>query len=103
MSMSRCRLLKSFVQALFCLVLLTGWLRADTICDEGNGPLNPAQPNGINSQEIIQKLAAKESVFREARNNYTYTQDITVQTLEGNTVDGEWHQVWDITDALLAD
>lgn len=91
------RLLKISVQALFCLVLLTGGLQADTVCDEGAGPLNPAQPNGITPQEIIQKLAAKEQVFREARNNYTYTQDITVQTLEGSTVDGEFHQVWDIT------
>jgi hypothetical protein len=95
--MNRRSVLNNSVQAIFCLVLLTGWSRADTICDEGNGQLNPAQPNGISSQEIIQKLAAKEAVFREARNNYTYTQDITVQTVEGNTVDGEWHQVWDIT------
>jgi hypothetical protein len=95
--MKVCRLLKVSAQVLFCLVLLTACLRADTNCDEGASPLNTAQPNGISPQEIIQKLAAKEQVFREARNNYTYTQDITVQTLEGNTVDGEWHQVWDIT------
>ena len=95
--MNSCRLLKISVQVLFCVVVLSGCLRADTVCEEGAGPLNPAQPNGISPQEIIQKLAAKEQIFREARNNYTYTQDITVQTLEGSTVDGEWHQVWDIT------
>jgi len=70
---------------------------ADTNCEEGNSPLNPAQPNGMTVQEIIQKFAAREAVFKQARNNYTYTQDITVQTLEGNTVDGEWRQIWDIT------
>ena len=28
----------------------------------------------INPEEIIQKFAAKEAEFREARNNYTYRQ-----------------------------
>jgi hypothetical protein len=79
------------------LVLAPLVLSAQTNCDEGNSTINPAQPQGITTQEIIQKLAAKEAIFREARNNYTYTQDITVQTLEGNTVDGEFRQVWDIT------
>src|SRR5262249_40997261 len=48
-------------------------------------------------QEIIQKFAAKEELFREARNNYTYTQDITVQELDGTTVTGEFRLVQDIT------
>ncbi len=91
------RSLKLSILMLFCLLLLPTVLRAETDCNEGAGPLNPAQPNGITPQEILEKLAAKEEIFREARNNYTYTQDITVQTVEGNTVDGEWHQVWDIT------
>ncbi len=68
-----------------------------TTCDEGNGPMNPAQPQGMTPQDVIQKFAAKEAIFKEARNNYIYTQDITVQTLEGNTVDGEYRQIWDIT------
>jgi hypothetical protein len=70
---------------------------ADTNCEEGNGSLNSAQPSGITPQEIIQKFAAREAIFRQARNNYTYTQDITVQTLDGHSVDGEFRQVWDIT------
>jgi hypothetical protein len=85
-------------KCLYLSVLLIPWMMfADTVCEEGNGPLNPAQPVGITAEQIIQKFAAKEAVFKEARNNYTYTQDITVQTLEGNTVDGEFRQVWDIT------
>jgi hypothetical protein len=48
-------------------------------------------------QEIIQKFAAREEIFRQARNNYTYTQDITVQELDGNTVTGEFRLVQDIT------
>jgi len=70
---------------------------ADTNCEEGNSALNPAQPQGITTQEIIQKFAAREELFRQARNNYAYTQDITVQELDGTTVTGEYRLVQDIT------
>ncbi|HLW55432.1 MAG TPA: hypothetical protein VKW06_21575 [Candidatus Angelobacter sp.] len=69
---------------------------ADTNCEEGNGPLKPAQPQSIGSQDIIQKFAAKEEVFKEARNHYTYTQEIIVQELDGDTVDGEFRETTDI-------
>jgi hypothetical protein len=71
-------------------------LNAETNCDEGNGPLKTAQPTNISPQQIIQEFAAKEAVFKEARNHYTYTQEILVQTLDGDTVDGELRQKEDI-------
>jgi hypothetical protein len=77
-------------------VLIPASLRAETNCEEGNGPLNSAQPRGITPQDIIQKFAAKEAVFKEARNHYTYTQEIIVQTVDGNTVDGEFRQKEDV-------
>src|ERR1700691_6778242 len=64
--------------------------------DRGEGPLDPSQPQGITVQEIIQKFAAKEKQFKIAREQYTYTQDVTIQTLDGNTVDGQYRQVSDI-------
>jgi hypothetical protein len=79
------------------LLLTPTALLADTNCDEGTGPLNTAQPQGMTPQEIIQKFAAREEVFRQARNNYVYTQDITVQELDGTTVTGEFRLVQDIT------
>jgi hypothetical protein len=79
------------------LLLPPAALWADTNCEEGAGPLNPAQPQGITAQEIIQKFAAREELFRQARNNYAYTQDITVQELDGTTVTGEFRLVQDIT------
>jgi hypothetical protein len=68
-----------------------------TDCEEGNGALNPAQPAGITPQQIIDKFAAKEAVFKQARDNYTFTQDITVQEFDGNSVSGEFRLVQDIT------
>jgi len=79
------------------LLLTPAALLADTNCEEGAGQLNPAQPQGMTPQEIIQKFAAREEVFRQARNNYVYTQDITVQELDGATVTGEFRLVQDIT------
>ena len=72
-------------------------LLADTNCDEGAGSLNTAQPQGMTPQEITQKVAAREETFRQARNNYTYTQDILLQELDGSTVTGEFRLVQDIT------
>ncbi|MGZ4841436.1 MAG: hypothetical protein ACXV5J_06805 [Candidatus Angelobacter sp.] len=79
------------------LLLMPAVLVGQTNCDEGTGPLNPAQPQGMTPQQIIEKFAAREEVFREARNNYVYTQDITVQELDGNTVSGEFRLVQEIT------
>ena len=64
--------------------------------DRGEGPLDPSQPTGITVEEIIQRFAAKEKQFKIAREQYTYRQSVTVQTLEGDTVDGEYKQVDDI-------
>ncbi len=60
------------------------------------GPLDKAAPKGIAPQEIIQRFAAKEKQFQLARDQYTYTQDVTVQTLDGDTVDGEYRMVTDV-------
>jgi hypothetical protein len=64
--------------------------------DRGESKLDPSQPQGVTVDEIIQKFAAKEKQFKIAREQYTYTQDVTIQTLDGHTVDGQYRQVSDI-------
>lgn len=86
----------SRLAGLAVLLMLSVAAVAETNCEEGAGPLRPDQPQGITTQEIIQKFAAREAVFKEARNNYTFTQDITVQELDGNAVTGEFRLVEDI-------
>jgi hypothetical protein len=54
----------------------------------------------INVDQIIQKFAAKETEFAEARNDYTYRQSVKLQELDpsgnpGGTY-GSWEQVSDI-------
>jgi outer membrane lipoprotein-sorting protein len=59
--------------------------------------LKAAQDPAIPIDEIIQKFAAKEKDFQQARANYTYRQDVRVQELDTRgSVQGEYHQVIDI-------
>jgi hypothetical protein len=60
------------------------------------GPLESTPPKDITPDEIIKRFAAKEKEFKEARDQYTYRQDITVKTLDGNTTTGEYHEVFDV-------
>jgi hypothetical protein len=54
-------------------------------------------PDAQGIQHIIQEFAAKEKIFREARNNYTYHQINKVQELgAGDEVVGTYEQEWDI-------
>src|SRR6266550_8296113 len=61
------------------------------------GALNTDPPKGVTSQQIIEKFAAKEKEFKEARDLYTFRQDVKVQTLDGDTVTGEYREVFDVT------
>ena len=61
------------------------------------GPLDTAQPKGVTSEEIIQRFAAKEKEFKQALEMYGYRQTVKVQTLDGDTVDGEYQQVFDVS------
>ncbi|HET7893002.1 MAG TPA: hypothetical protein VFL34_15860 [Candidatus Sulfotelmatobacter sp.] len=60
------------------------------------GPLENTPPSGTTPEEIIKRFAAKETEFAKARDQYTYRQDVKVQTLDGSTVDGEYHEVFDV-------
>src|SRR5215472_15681276 len=54
--------------------------------------------DNVNPQEIIQKFAAKELEFAQARNNYTYRQSVKLEELDsgGNPTGGKWEEVDDI-------
>jgi hypothetical protein len=60
------------------------------------GPLETAQPQGITPDEIIKRFAEKETEFSKARDQYTYRQDVKVDTIDGDTVDGEYREVFDV-------
>jgi hypothetical protein len=90
--------LKTVVLKIVALAILLSplALTAQTNCEAGDGPLNSAPPQSISVPDLIQKFAAQEAIFKEARNHYTYTQDVTVETLDGDTVDGQFRETTDV-------
>jgi len=81
----------TFVALSFVLLLtISPALHAD---DRGEGPLVKDQPKSITPEEIIQRFAAKEKQFKEAREQYTWRQDVTVETPEDG---GRYRMVTDI-------
>lgn len=78
---------------MFFLAALAASAAAQTDCSEGNDPLDMTPPKGMTEQELIQKFTAAETRVKEARNQYTFTQDVKVQTLNDKTVDGQFHEI----------
>lgn len=63
--------------------------------EASTAPLPDPSPARI--QQIIQTFAAKEKLFEEARDNYTYKQLNKVYEYDAaGQVDGTWEQDWDI-------
>ncbi len=78
------------------LALLSFALISTARAQRGEGELDTSPPQGITEQEIIQRFAAKEKEFKIAREQYAYRQSLTVQTLDGDTVNGEFKEVEDV-------
>ncbi len=59
---------------------------------------NADNKDNVDVQQIIQKFAAKETDFAQARNNYTYRQSVKLEELDasGNPTGGKWELVEDI-------
>jgi hypothetical protein len=80
---------------LFCLTLLAcGSAARPAFAQEG--PLETDPPKDTTPDAIIKRFADKETEFSKARDQYTYRQDVTVETLDGDTVDGQYHEVFDV-------
>src|SRR5271155_1615906 len=85
----------AFRRAVFFFFLLAVAVAArSAVAQEGS--LENLPPKGVTPEEIITQFAAREKLFKEARDHYTYRQDIKVQTRDGDTVTGEYHEVFDV-------
>lgn len=87
---------KRFARRLIQIALMVSLLTASLLAQRGEGPLDPSQPTNISVDQIIQNFAAKEKQFKVARDQYTYRQDLLVQTLDGDTPNGEFREVEDV-------
>jgi hypothetical protein len=61
-------------------ILLAASLAAQTNCEEGAGALVP-DPPPVSHEELIQKFAANEAVFKQALATYSFLRDISIQTV----------------------
>ncbi len=86
--------MKFSLRPVLSIVVFAFLLAVVAAADEG--PLDKSQPKGTTPEEIIKRFAAKEKEFKEARDQYTYRQDVKVQVLDGDTVKGEYHEVFDV-------
>jgi hypothetical protein len=91
-----------FPSLLLCLAtLLAVALVIGTVIPQAaraqEGPMDKSEPKGITVDEIIKRFSVKEKAFKEARDQYTYRQDVKVMTLDGDTPDGTYQQVFDVT------
>lgn len=78
---------------LVCLLSLTPLA---VLAQRGEGELvNQPPKNGLTPDQVIQQFAAKEKVFKAAREHYTWTQDVKVDD-DGPNGQGEFQQVSDI-------
>lgn len=81
---------------LLLLSLALGCMAATAPLAAQEGPLISDLPNGTTPEEIIRHFAARETDFAKARDQYTYRQSVKVETLDGETVDGVYQEVFDV-------
>ena len=80
----------------WAVVFLLGLLPVSAVAQRGEGDIVDQPPKGgLTVQQVIEKFAAKEKLFKEARERYTWTQDVKVQD-EGANGEGEFRQVSNI-------
>jgi hypothetical protein len=83
-------------------LILVGAAAGQTDCEKGGGPLRSAPPDGMTPFDVIRQFTFMEAKFKANRMRYTYTQDLTIQTLTYNGadksfVDGEFRQVTEVS------
>jgi outer membrane lipoprotein-sorting protein len=61
------------------------------------GDLDSSPPKGMTPEEVIQRFAAKEKEWKQARELYTFRQEVKVRVLDGEMEMGEYRNVADIS------
>jgi hypothetical protein len=87
--------MRILLRRLFCLIFFSCLLAILPVAAQ-EGALDTAPPQGLTPDEIIKRFAAKETDFAKARDQYTWRQDVKVETLDGDTVDGQYREVFDV-------
>ena len=79
------------------MAILLSSAQAQTDCADGNGTLDTTPPKSMTVEQLIQKFLAGEDKVQAARLHYSFTEDVMVRTLAGNTADGQFHQITNVS------
>lgn len=90
-------LLAANIGCLLCALVLPTRLQGQTDCEAGNGLLDFAPPKSVSVPDLIRQFGAAESAAKQARQRYTFRQEVLMQTLSGNEVTGEFHEVTNVS------
>jgi len=85
-----------------CRVVLLAFLLATFAFPQGqeqeDGPLDSSLPEGLTVRSIVNRFAALEQTYKQAREHYTYRQVVRMQTLDDRGFpDGEYNETFDVT------
>jgi hypothetical protein len=83
--------------AIVFFLIFSSLAYAQTDCADGNGILDTAPPKDMTPEQLIQKFTAQENRVRDARLHYSYTQDVMIQTMDGTKVDGQFHEITQVS------
>jgi hypothetical protein len=84
------------MRVLACLVFaaaLAGPAWAEVKCAEDLAEVDSGAESRMSAQDFVREVLAKEAEFTKALANFGYKTEAVVETLDGDTVDGEFRQV----------
>ena len=84
------------VAAILSILLLALPAFAQVDCNEGMEPIDRDAPSRMGALEFTRTVAAKEALLAKAFATFGYKVEVSVQTVQGDTVDGEFHQTFDV-------
>jgi hypothetical protein len=86
------RVLVSFTVAMAAIAL--SWpAGAQVKCGDDLGEVDQNAESRMSALDFIRRVSAKEAIFARALANFGYTVEATIQTLQGDTVDGEYRHL----------
>jgi hypothetical protein len=83
--------------AFFSILLLALPAFAQVDCNEGMQPIDRDAPSRLSVLEFTRAVATKEAALAKAFAMFGYKVELSVQTIQGNAVDGEFRQAFNVS------
>ena len=85
------------IAVLVSVLLLALPAFAQVDCNQGLEPIDRDASSQMSALEFTQSIAAKEATLAKAFTTFGYRVDVGIQTLQGDTVDGDFHQISEVS------